>query len=760
MVKLKRSRRKSSSTPREAAAPSGAVPAAVRVVRRCISCRHNYFADRDFHSLSEGRCRTCFAALNGMNFNLGTIPVSASPPSAMLSSVSSTSSSSLSPHPVPSSLGDRGAPNANDADCRRSPSLVVEAPLTASVAQGSSSSSSPANNFSKAAGCVVVVPPTKPAVACVAEDELGLEADCSALSSSREAPLNKSPDHHPDLASSVTDSPAQQASGCSGATDEDILSASYSCFICGLPLPAKAGKSTSDQLAIRVNHIKSCGRRFGVKLSNFRDGKAAVLREVSNGPARGATNDINSALLAGAKKIKMEASKPRNVNAVLLAAAKVKVKEDSRPRPKKKTKYSRTSWSTKASENGKFQPPLYKKIKSTNLIVDGFHYAGNHCSTYFLTHFHSDHYGGIGKKWDHGTIYCSPVTAALVVQQLRVDPKYVRAIALDSPFTVVSPDCLGLDVSVTLVDANHCPGAILFYFTIRNPKLPKMPPRTCLHVGDFRWNRSFMQNLGPIRKIMLRKVRLNELYLDTTYCDPKYNFPTQEEAINAALRCAEIERVDKNETLFVFGAYTIGKEKIFLAVAKKFSKKVFVDQRRAGILRTYLSEEEAKIITTDKSATNLWVSYLGNVVNKGLHEMLQESKKMKSCFYKRVVGFRPSGWTFEGAKQGQADARATTQMTLNGSEVPKPPPIVTCTKSGAVSIYGIPYSEHSSFSELVDCLLCLRPENIIPTVNAANSRAQVDALVSSCRETVQREVQEGVHEQESKRRSLASVTNR
>ena len=55
--------------------------------------------------------------------------------------------------------------------------------------------------------------------------------------------------------------------------------------------------------------------------------------------------------------------------------------------------------------------PFYKRVPGTPLIVDGFRWspAG---ATHILTHFHSDHYGGLNGKWPGGPIYCTPVTAA------------------------------------------------------------------------------------------------------------------------------------------------------------------------------------------------------------------------------------------------------------------------------------------------------------------------------------------------------------
>ena len=43
-------------------------------------------------------------------------------------------------------------------------------------------------------------------------------------------------------------------------------------------------------------------------------------------------------------------------------------------------------------------------------------------------------------------------------------------------------------------------------------------------------------------------------------------------------------------------------------------------------------------------------------------------------------------------------------------------------------LHEVPYSEHSSFTELVECVRAVRPRRIVPTVNC-NSASKVQAMV-------------------------------
>jgi len=72
--------------------------------------------------------------------------------------------------------------------------------------------------------------------------------------------------------------------------------------------------------------------------------------------------------------------------------------------------------------------------------------------------------------------------------------------------------------------------------------------------------------------------------------------------------------------------------------------------------------------------------------------------------YERILAFKPTGWTFSG------------KLTSLDNITPICRPDVT--------IYGVPYSEHSSFEELKFFVQNLKPKQIIPTVNIGKKESR------------------------------------
>lgn len=102
---------------------------------------------------------------------------------------------------------------------------------------------------------------------------------------------------------------------------------------------------------------------------------------------------------------------------------------------RKKT-YGNAAKNQQSGAGGSYAP-AYKKVQCGDMtypiIVDGFQYASSLLSDcYFLTHFHSDHYMGLTKDFNCGSIYCSPTTANLVKLKLKVHNQHLIALDLET----------------------------------------------------------------------------------------------------------------------------------------------------------------------------------------------------------------------------------------------------------------------------------------------------------------------------------------
>ena len=109
----------------------------------------------------------------------------------------------------------------------------------------------------------------------------------------------------------------------------------------------------------------------------------------------------------------------------------------------------------KGGRRGQQRCPWWKLMKDTNLAVDAFSYGSiPGISNYLLSHFHYDHYVGMSRNWS-GRILCSSITARLAMSKFKLAEKLFLTIEPEEERVVDG-------VMVTALDANHCPGSLMF----------------------------------------------------------------------------------------------------------------------------------------------------------------------------------------------------------------------------------------------------------------------------------------------------------
>jgi DNA cross-link repair 1A protein len=431
--------------------------------------------------------------------------------------------------------------------------------------------------------------------------------------------------------------------------------------------------------------------------------------------------------------------------------------------------------------------PFYKILPGFYICVDAFRYgAVKGCNAYFLSHFHSDHYIGLTSSWTHGPIYCSRVTANLVKQQLRVDPKYV--IGLDFEQKVEVPGTQG--VFVTMIPANHCPGSSLYLYekVIKNGAKSRI--QRVLHCGDFRACPAHVEH--PLLKPDVvdaitgktKQQKIDVCYLDTTYLNPKYAFPSQEDVIQAAAdMCVSLNKVRPDDSdgwetmkreragaamakfvrkdskeevddavnapevsppgrkktgklkdnddydsnrgplLVVVGTYSIGKERVCLGIARALKSKIYAPPGKQRIVAALEDPELSSYMTKDPLAAQVHMTPLFEIRAETLGDYLNEYKQR----FSRCVGFRPSGWNYRppGTRFTESPAVSTVLYGDNWSSAYSMKDLTPQRGSTSrAACFGIPYSEHSSFRELTMFVSALRIEKVIPTVNIGSAKSR------------------------------------
>ncbi|KAI3222875.1 hypothetical protein DTO012A7_8429 [Penicillium roqueforti] len=216
----------------------------------------------------------------------------------------------------------------------------------------------------------------------------------------------------------------------------------------------------------------------------------------------------------------------------------------------------------------------------------------------FLSHVHSDHLQGL-ESFRAPFIYCSPATRELllriekyphrmnfnkgILESRRLHYKHLakllRPIPLNTPTEIeLTPR---RHIRVTLFDANHCTGAVMF--------LIQGDEKAIIYTGDIRaetWWVSSLVRHPVLIPYTLGQKRLDNLYLDSTFAsktNPFLEFPSKAEGLSELLQKVQAY---PDDTVFYFRAWTFGYEDVWMALSAALNTKIHVDRYQMGLYRS------------------------------------------------------------------------------------------------------------------------------------------------------------------------------
>jgi len=375
-----------------------------------------------------------------------------------------------------------------------------------------------------------------------------------------------------------------------------------------------------------------------------------------------------------------------------------------------------------------------------DLFIDAFrafkHKTTDARNAFILTHYHADHWCGLprGKAYTGpAKIHCTPVTANLLREIHNIDASFIVTHEYQTTWKHGRTE-------ITFYDANHCPGAALLFCKVATSQKSHVYH---LHTGDMRFHQKMKSY--PLIKEAVENRQLDILYLDTTYAKPKHTFLPQDEAIHK-ISSQVRELLGSNDTivsekkqsffqpkaksamertLVLLSCYSIGKEKVLWHSAIQSNQLVYVNKSKQKMLEciecgSHIEEANGIIrrCTLDRQQSDLHVIKMGTAGS--MHPYFQPNFEECALYahrmnkgYSKVVAFIPTGWA-ESSKYNKENAISSKAVNLK--ELIKGSKINGNHDVMQVEVRLCAYSEHSTYTELRDCVEFMKPKRIIPTV--------------------------------------------
>ncbi|KAL1880590.1 hypothetical protein VTK73DRAFT_5395 [Phialemonium thermophilum] len=216
----------------------------------------------------------------------------------------------------------------------------------------------------------------------------------------------------------------------------------------------------------------------------------------------------------------------------------------------------------------------------------------------FLSHVHSDHLAGL-ESLRSPFVFCSAATRALLLRLERYPCRinYAKGILearvqtyrhlknILKPIPLETPTVLELEpgnsIRVTLFNANHCPGAVMFLFEGRD--------KAALYTGDVRsepWFVNALTRSPSLVEYAYGLKTLDTIYLDTSFTED-VPFQTKAEGIRELLQ--KVAQYP-SDTIFHFQAWTYGYEDVWIALSKALESKIHVDKYKVRVYKSLVAD--------------------------------------------------------------------------------------------------------------------------------------------------------------------------
>lgn len=179
----------------------------------------------------------------------------------------------------------------------------------------------------------------------------------------------------------------------------------------------------------------------------------------------------------------------------------------------------------------------------------------------------------------------------------------------------------------------------------------------------------------------------------------------------------------RGRLLVVVGTYSIGKERICMGIARALKSKIYAPPQKMKICRALEDDELNSFLTNNPYEAQVHMQMLMEIRAETLFDYLVAFKS----HFSRVVGFRPTGWSYKPPKSRFTD-NPPVEMVLHSDTWKSPFTLKNLAPQRGSNkhsnCFGVPYSEHSSFRELTMFCCALNIGRIIPTVNVGSARSR------------------------------------